>query len=294
MKTRIVSGLILALIVGVMLLLGFTVSFYFVTAFICILAAIGAYELLHNAAGITDKLTVYLCSAATAFYVVIYNVPFRNFLFVSAKNIYSVKSLKKIAVLLNLLAQSGKTCFTIGYVCLAVIIILAKHEKFDISKIFIFIFTPVLLGFSFSCIERIIESGNGIYYLLLLITFSCICDMGAYFTGVTIGKHKLCPAISPKKTIEGVIGGIVLAIIVSVVLVFAFSMQKKLLFTCIFTVPFCALGICGDLFASIIKRKVGIKDYGNLIPGHGGVLDRFDSILLIAPAMLVIKVMGLI
>ena len=118
--------------------------------------------------------------------------------------------------------------------------------------------------------------------------------MGAYFVGSTIGKHKLCPEISPKKTVEGAVGGILSSLVVTLILVFAFSVTEKLLAALILTVPFCILGMIGDLFASAIKRTAGIKDYGNLIPGHGGILDRFDSIIMIAPLFSLFVSLGVI
>ena len=121
------------------------------------------------------------------------------------------------------------------------------------------------------------------FYLLLVLNYSSVCDIGAYFVGVSMGKTKLCPAISPKKTVEGAIGGIVSSAIVGLVITLCFGLYDKILPVMLLTIPFCIAGMAGDLFASIIKRKVGIKDYGDLIPGHGGVLDRVDSILFIAP-----------
>ena len=104
----------------------------------------------------------------------------------------------------------------------------------------------------------------------------------AYFTGMLLGKHKLCPKISPKKTIEGSIGGI----LGSVILCAAFSaifVPQLLVHSIIIGVLGGIISQFGDLTASIFKRKMGIKDYGNLIPGHGGILDRFDSVLFTAP-----------
>lgn len=109
---------------------------------------------------------------------------------------------------------------------------------------------------------------------------------------MTIGKHKLCPEISPKKTIEGAIGGIVLSIICAIIILFAFGKTNVTLL--MLAVPLCILGIIGDLFASVIKRSVGIKDFSNLIPGHGGVLDRIDSIIMVAPFMFLLIKFGII
>ena len=126
----------------------------------------------------------------------------------------------------------------------------------------------------------------GVFYVILILLGGIATDTFAYFTGVFLGKHKLIPKISPKKTIEGAVGGVVTSIIVSVILCFAFNKTQCLLQIGLSTIVFCVIGMCGDLFASVIKRSAGIKDYGKLIPGHGGILDRFDSILLIAPVLL--------
>ena len=88
-------------------------------------------------------------------------------------------------------------------------------------------------------------------------------------------------------------GGILSSLVVTLILVFAFSVTEKLLAALILTVPFCILGMIGDLFASAIKRTAGIKDYGNLIPGHGGILDRFDSIIMIAPLFSIFVTAGI-
>lgn len=107
-------------------------------------------------------------------------------------------------------------------------------------------------------------------------------DVAAYFTGYVFGKHKLAPTISPKKTIEGSVGGILGSAVISGV--FAWFFMPALLNHCILIgLLGSVFAQIGDLTASVFKRKVGIKDYGDLIPGHGGVLDRFDSILFTAP-----------
>ena len=92
---------------------------------------------------------------------------------------------------------------------------------------------------------------DAVFFILLILCFAWGGDTCAYFAGRAFGKHKLCPVVSPKKTVEGAIGGV--------------------------------LGIYGDLFASVVKRQCGIKDYGTIFPGHGGILDRFDSVMFIAP-----------
>ncbi|MBQ3185334.1 MAG: phosphatidate cytidylyltransferase [Firmicutes bacterium] len=117
-------------------------------------------------------------------------------------------------------------------------------------------------------------------WLVVLTAFGT--DIMAYFSGFLFGKHKLCPKISPKKTIEGSIGGTLGSVILSGL--FGYFFAPEVLVHCL------VIGVLGgivsqfgDLTASIFKRKMGIKDYGNLIPGHGGILDRFDSVLFTGP-----------
>ena len=129
---------------------------------------------------------------------------------------------------------------------------------------------------------------------MLLVNFASVCDTGAYFVGSFLGKHKLCPNISPKKTVEGSIGGIAASLIVSPILAACYGSHGNLAVTLAMTVLLCIVGMMGDLFASVIKRRAGIKDYGNLIPGHGGILDRFDSMLLIAPILYMLMKTGVI
>lgn len=133
---------------------------------------------------------------------------------------------------------------------------------------------------------------HGCAYLIMALCGAWIADSGAYFIGTVFGKAKLCPAISPKKTVVGFIGGIGTNILFFVIFsgVYASIMMKKGVtmgvnwFAAILIGMVCAvLGTLGDLAASTLKRQLGIKDYGDIMPGHGGVLDRFDSVLLVLP-----------
>jgi len=119
-------------------------------------------------------------------------------------------------------------------------------------------------------------------WLIVLSAFGS--DVSAYFIGVTIGRHKLCPKISPKKTIEGAIGGVVGSILICGIFGYWFA-HPYFFHTLAIGAIGAVISQCGDLTASVFKRKMGIKDYGNLIPGHGGILDRFDSVLFTAPAI---------
>lgn len=140
----------------------------------------------------------------------------------------------------------------------------------------------VYAGFFLSLATKMLTWDNGLF-IVVMAAFLCMAsDVGAYFAGMKFGKHKLCPAISPKKTVEGSIGGILLASVTA--LVFAI-MAKEIgyskqwhLFILIGAIT-AVLSQFGDLSASMVKRKFGAKDYGHILPGHGGFMDRLDSVL---------------
>ena len=132
-------------------------------------------------------------------------------------------------------------------------------------------------------------------------SYSCsgLADSGAYFAGTFFGKTKLCPEISPKKTVEGLIGGVIsngiLMLIISLFYQFVLKGEPIHYLGVLIAGMLAALiGLVGDLTASVIKRQTGIKDYGNIMPGHGGIMDRFDSVLLVAPFMYYMFTQGLI
>ncbi len=261
MLTRIISGAALILVVGGMFVLG---SFFPIAlaAFIALITAIGVYEILNNT-GIIKKKTASIGGAVFSFV-----------------NVFALLSYTE-----KLWSGLNPVFFTVLYAVFIVGVALRYNKEFGLSSIAAALSFPIIISYAFSTIAALYSRENGLLYLLLLINFSSVCDTGAYFTGVLIGKHKLCPNISPKKTIEGAVGGVVWSIICSVILCFLFKKTDVMLTLCLATVPFCIVGMFGDLFASVIKRSVNLKDYGRLIPGHGGILDRFDSILLIAPVL---------
>ena len=264
MKTRIISGIVMGVIVACVLALGFLVQPIIITIAVALIAAGAVYELIHNAAGIKSKIAV----AGSIVFAFLYVVFSDNSVFV---NSYSSQWL----------SPELENSLLLIYFLYAVIIILKNHKDFDLGKIVSLFALPLPYAYAFSCLSSVIKHQDGIYYLLLLLNFSSVCDMGAYFVGVTMGKHKLCPNLSPKKTVEGAVGGIVSSVIVTLIISLCFA--KSLVIPMLLTIPFCVLGMLGDLFASAIKRSVGLKDYSNLIPGHGGILDRVDSIIMIAP-----------
>ena len=149
------------------------------------------------------------------------------------------------------------------------------------SSFFSFIYAPVCLSFIY--LTRELEIGNYVVWLILLCSWGC--DTCAYVVGVLIGKHKMSPKLSPKKSIEGAVGGVVGAAALGALYGLYVNGKVNQSIVLIFAV-ICAIGalisMVGDLAASAIKRNHDIKDYGKLIPGHGGVMDRFDSVFFAA------------
>ncbi len=285
MKTRIISGAIMAAIIAAVLFLGLTINNIIIVTFIAIVAALGVYELVANAAKVESIVLKILPSVYTAVMVFAFSDT-NYFINKIAKASFDTEiDIEDFAFVLIIVA-------TVLYAIVMGVLTLVFQKEMDIAKIAVLIGMPFMYAFAFSTISSIITIGGGIYYLLLALNFASICDMGAYFVGVSLGKHKLCPEISPKKTVEGAIGGIVASIIASLVIVLCYGFYDKIALTLIFTIPLCIVGMAGDLFASVIKRKVGIKDYGNLIPGHGGVFDRVDSLLFISPVMFCLILLG--
>jgi phosphatidate cytidylyltransferase len=124
---------------------------------------------------------------------------------------------------------------------------------------------------------------GGKWWVAWVIIIIVACDVAAYFVGRQWGKHKLAPIISPKKTWEGAAGGLIASVIVSVLLGVLFSLPLQIWELIILGIVISAIGQCGDLVESFLKRSAGVKDSGNLLPGHGGILDRIDGYILIGP-----------
>ena len=155
--------------------------------------------------------------------------------------------------------------------------------------VFGFVYVPVFMSFVY--LTRCLEDGKIIFWLIFISSW--VCDTCAYFVGVTLGKHKLAPVLSPKKSIEGSIGGIAGSVIVAFLV--GYFIEYKMLGgnnNALIYMIICFFGAIvsqiGDLAASGIKRNHDIKDYGNLIPGHGGILDRFDSVIFVAPVIYIL------
>ena len=160
-----------------------------------------------------------------------------------------------------------------------------KYEPANVFTAFFGVFyVPVMLSFIF--LTRQMDKGYIIVWLIFLASWGT--DTFAYCVGVLIGKHKMSPKLSPKKSVEGAIGGIAGAIVLTFIYLYIFRNEANLQIPDIVFLSVSAgaggfISMIGDLAASGIKRHTGIKDYGKLIPGHGGILDRFDSVIITAP-----------
>lgn len=159
----------------------------------------------------------------------------------------------------------------------------------------------ILCFYSFVYLKQLLphqEYGyDAIYFILLILGFAWGGDSCAYFAGRAFGKHKLAPIVSPNKTVEGAVGGVLGSMLLGVVITTIYGMlqgsiiglsidnlgMRYYVAIALMGAVASILGILGDLFASVIKRQCGIKDYGAIFPGHGGILDRFDSVMFIAP-----------
>lgn len=179
---------------------------------------------------------------------------------------------------------------------IALTILVILYPKYSILDVALTLF-PILyvsLLFSFIILLRDIEGGS--FWVWLIAISAWGCDTFAYFTGKTIGKHKLAPQLSPKKTIEGSIGGIIGAgacgYFYAIIYTHynAFIARENVVWVVIAVMLGALISQIGDLAASAIKRYFNQKDYGYILPGHGGILDRFDSFLFVAPVIYIIVI----
>ena len=153
------------------------------------------------------------------------------------------------------------------------------HAEQVMAAFFGVVYVAVMLSFIY--LTRNLPDGKFLVWLIFLCSWGC--DTCAYCVGMLIGKHKMAPVLSPKKSIEGAVGGVVGAALLGVI--YAAATQGKMAEYALICAVGALISMVGDLAASAIKRNQNIKDYGKLIPGHGGILDRFDSVIITAPVI---------
>lgn len=207
-----------------------------------------------------------------------------------------------VAVIMHYLAFDFVIAHYYIYITLvtmsALTILVIQYPKYSITDVALTLF-PILyvsLLFSFIILLRDVEDGH--FWVWLIAISAWGCDTFAYFTGKAIGKHKLAPQLSPKKTIEGSIGGVIGAGVIGYLYteIFAYYnaliIREQIIWVVIAVMLGALISQVGDLAASAIKRYFNQKDYGYILPGHGGILDRFDSFLFVAPVIYIIVILG--
>lgn len=257
MLTRIISGIIgVVALVAVLVFLP-AVATEIAVALVAALALYEFYSVVLGKKELPEKIMLVIVGFAVGFAV----------MFVPLTYIFPVIVFGSILTLIILVLRYGKISFK-------------ECAMAFFGSIYVF----ALLRHVY--MVRNLENGKFLVFAIFIGAF--ITDTGAYFTGCFLGKHKLAPVLSPKKTIEGSVGGI----LATVLAFFAYSWvgcgllgcEMNVLNLILTAVLLSVVSQFGDLGASAIKREMGIKDYGNIMPGHGGALDRFDSVLFVAPA----------
>lgn len=186
--------------------------------------------------------------------------------------------------------QDYVTLMAIAALMILMTLYVVTFPKFRTEEVTASFFGVFYVAVMLSYLYQVRMMADGIYLVWLILFSSWGCDTCAYCVGMLIGKHKLTPKLSPKKTIEGAVGGVIGASLLGFGFAAVFGAHLTEFvhpeLSCAIACGIAALiSQIGDLAASAIKRNHGIKDYGNLIPGHGGILDRFDSVLFTAPAI---------
>ena len=264
MKTRIITGVLAGALMLLILFLPWSIVLTVATSLI---AAIAVYEVfsvtgIHRHGGVDSVAIVFAL----------------------------------IAPFLSRMPGRATTITCLMYVVLLALLVALYRKEVSAKRLAAVFAISVFVTFALSCMSyiRTIPSSrdsDGLFYLILAMMAAWIADTGAYFVGSFFGKHKLCPRLSPKKTVEGLIGGMVFSVAFCLLTGYVYQLclgdVAEVSYGGIFLLALiCApLSVVGDLFASLIKRICKVKDYGNIFPGHGGMMDRFDSLLFVLPVV---------
>lgn len=269
MLKRTITGLCMVCIAVPVIIFSDT---YVFPVFIALLCAIGTFEMLRCIGTVNNPLiTVPVMIVAAAFPIlakVIKNI-----------NYFTATYLAVLMLTLFMMMAAG--------------IFSSKIDIVDAAETFA-LCMYIITGFVSLVLLRLEEHGE--YYFLIPVIAPFTCDIFAYLTGRFFGKHKLVPKVSPKKTVEGAIGGTLFctAICTAYGLILRHAVDLKFILPAwTFVVGGLLIAVVsqlGDLVASVIKRRYGVKDYGNILPGHGGIVDRFDSVIPTAPLFLILLV----
>nr|WP_294678183.1 phosphatidate cytidylyltransferase [uncultured Blautia sp.] len=252
-KTRLISGIILVAIALATIISGNWILFF---TMLCV-SLIGMQELYKVMKVRDDHFTVLEVAGylGALFYYMAVRVDFERF--------------GMMAVILGMI--------------LILFVYVFSYPKYRAEQIMAAFFGQIYVAvmLSFIYLTRGLPDGKFLVWLIFLCSWGC--DTCAYCVGMLIGKHKMAPVLSPKKSVEGAVGGVVGAALLGVI--YAGATQGKMAEYALICGVGALISMVGDLAASAIKRNQNIKDYGKLIPGHGGILDRFDSVIITAPVI---------
>ncbi len=259
MKTRIISGLVMAPLLVVLYLGG-----WWLWAAAFLIAVMGVHEFCNGWNSIDVHPSKPICYAMTA-------LLFLTYLLIS------------LSILPEVTANMLLVCVWVFIAVAAGLLYgwkINERGPYDaVATVTSLVYIPF---FTYHIVLIDLTEYRLFVWIVIIAAFGS--DIFAYFTGYFLGKHKMAPNLSPKKTIEGAVGGLVGSSVLA--WVFGMVFMKDMALVClVLGLVGGAAGMAGDLTASAFKRKMGIKDYGNLIPGHGGIMDRFDSVIFVAPVV---------
>lgn len=286
MKQRVITAVVLLAILALVVWQINTPLFVAVIAF---LAAVAANEIM-NCANVKNKFIVVVGTAFAAC------VPF----FASAKVLLPFVDSEPWGNVINAVPN---VAFVIVLVLVFLLAMLKGYAHTKFEDVAVSVFASVLVPYGFSVFVRLRDMFENEQFGIYLIFFGLICalgtDSGAQLGGMAFGKHKMSPNISPKKTVEGAICGVLFALILNGGAAALYNLlaevkletsQIVILLLC--SLPISFMGMMGDLSASVLKRNFGVKDFGKIFPGHGGVMDRFDSSLFTIPLTYVVALIA--
>lgn len=286
MKKRIITAVVL---LAVLALVVWQINTPIFVAVIAFLSAVAANEIMKCAA-VKNKFIVITGTAFAA------AVPF----FGSEKVLLPFIESEYWSKVINAVPN---VVFIILLVLVFLLSMLKGYAKTKFEDVAIAVFASVFVPYGFSVFVRLRDMFDNEQFGIYLIFFGLICalgtDSGAQLGGMAFGKHKMSPNISPKKTIEGAVCGVIFALILNgaaVALYNVFAEVKletsAIIILLICSLPISFMGMMGDLSASVLKRNFGVKDFGKIFPGHGGVMDRFDSSLFTIPLTYVVALIA--
>lgn len=262
-KTRLLSGIVLVIIATVLLITGGNL----LLGSLFLISMVGLYELYRVIHMEKSLLAVVGYGSVAALYVLLY-LNLMEYLY--------------ILVLVSLMVIMAVYVFT--------------YPKYKAEQVMHVYFGIFYVGLMLSYVYQTRMLEGGMYLVWMIFICSWVCDTCAYCVGMLIGKHKMSPKLSPKKSIEGAVGGVLGSMIFggvygTVCAEHLTLFENPAIALVIIAFVGALISMVGDLAASAIKRNYEVKDYGTLIPGHGGILDRFDSVIFTAPIIYILSVL---